>query len=55
VFLTKQHLGIALEYADGGDLSEYIDNHAQQGVRIWNSAASQPCAGKSRQCDACLG
>lgn len=32
VFLTTHHLGIALEYADGGDLSEYIDNHAQQGV-----------------------
>mmetsp|Transcript_7196 Transcript_7196/g.21173 ORF Transcript_7196/g.21173 Transcript_7196/m.21173 type:complete len:450 (-) Transcript_7196:3238-4587(-) len=31
VFLTTHHLGIALEYADGGDLSEYIDNHAQNG------------------------
>jgi hypothetical protein len=39
VFLTKHHLGIALEYADGGDLSEYIDNHAQQGV---SGAHQQP-------------
>jgi hypothetical protein len=38
VFLTKHHLGIALEYADGGDLSEYIDNHAQQGVSMGNSS-----------------
>lgn len=34
VFLTPNHLGIALEYADGGDLSEYIDNQAQLGVRV---------------------
>ncbi len=34
VFLTAHHLGVALEYADGGDLSEYIDNHAQNGVRL---------------------
>ena len=33
VFLTKHHLAIALEYADGGDLSEFIDERAQQGVR----------------------
>lgn len=31
VFLTEHHLGIALEYADGGDLSEYIDDRAQNG------------------------
>jgi hypothetical protein len=39
VFLTTHHLGIALEYADGGDLSEYIDNHAQQGVSMRSSSA----------------
>ena len=52
MFLTKHHLGIALEYADGGDLSEYIDNHAQQGVSNLDSPTSQPCAGKSLQCNA---
>lgn len=34
VFLTSHHLGIAMEYADGGDLSQYIDDQSQQGVRI---------------------
>ena len=33
VFLTTHHLAIALEYADAGDLSEFIDERAQQGVR----------------------
>jgi hypothetical protein len=32
VFLTSHHLGIAMEYADGGDLSQYIDDQSQQGV-----------------------
>lgn len=34
MFLTPHHLGIALEYADGGDLSEFIDERAQRGVRV---------------------
>jgi len=34
VFLTSHHLGIAMEYADGGDLSQYIDDESQRGVRV---------------------
>jgi serine/threonine protein kinase len=33
VFLTEHHLAVAMEYADGGDLSEYIDQQYQRGVR----------------------
>lgn len=32
VFLTQKHLGIAMEYADGGDLSQFIDQQTSQGV-----------------------
>ncbi len=33
VFPTMHHLGIVMEYASGGDLSELIDDRSQQGVR----------------------
>lgn len=32
VFLTQEYLAVAMEYADGGDLSEYIDQQYQKGV-----------------------
>ena len=34
VFLTPHHLGIALEYANGGDLSEFIDERSLRGVSL---------------------
>lgn len=37
VFLTPHHLGIALEYANGGDLSEFIDERSLRGVSIIGS------------------
>ena len=33
VFLTPYHLGIAMEYANGGDLSDYIADHVNRKVR----------------------
>lgn len=33
VFLTPHHIGIVMEYATGGDLSEYIDRNAQLDIR----------------------
>jgi serine/threonine protein kinase len=33
VFLTRKYLGIVMEYADGGDLSQFIDQQTSQGVR----------------------
>ena len=32
VFLTADYLAVAMEYADGGDLSEHIDQQYQKGV-----------------------
>ena len=32
VFLTPYHLGIAMEYANGGDLSDYIADHVNRKV-----------------------
>lgn len=32
VFMTPQHLAIAMEYAPGGDLSEYVDACKRAGV-----------------------
>ena len=32
VFLTSDYLAVAMEYADGGDLSEHIDQQYQKGV-----------------------
>lgn len=32
VFLTRKYLGIVMEYADGGDLSQFIDQQTSQGV-----------------------
>ena len=31
-FLTPHHLGIAMEYADGGDLLDFIDTFAARGL-----------------------
>jgi len=36
-FLTPHHLGIAMEFADSGDLLDFIDTFAAQ---VWASAAS---------------
>ena len=33
VFLTPYHLGIAMEYANGGDLSDYIADHVNRKVQ----------------------
>lgn len=50
VFLTSHHLGIAMEYADGGDLSQYIDDQSQQGVRNHRSFTMHfSCCGVSGQ------
>ena len=32
VFMTDRHLAIAMEYAPGGDLSEYVDACKRAGV-----------------------
>ncbi len=32
VFLTPYHLGIAMEYSNGGDLSDYIADHVNRKV-----------------------
>ncbi len=37
-FLTPHHLGIAMEFADSGDLLDFIDTFAAQ---VWASAASR--------------
>ncbi len=43
VFLTTKYLGIAMEYADGGDVSQFIDEQSARGVRyskqqqLWES------------------
>lgn len=34
VFLTPHHLAIAMEYAAGGDLSEYVQANKLPGVRF---------------------
>ena len=34
VFMTPYHLAIAMEYAPGGDLSEYVDACKRAGVRF---------------------
>ena len=39
VFLTSHYLGIAMEYADGGDLSQYIDGQTARG--IWGLPEAQ--------------
>lgn len=33
--MTSQHLAIAMEYAPGGDLSEYVDACKRAGVRAF--------------------
>lgn len=43
VFLTEHHLAIAMDFADGGNLSQHIDDLKSQGVRhllLQNPAAS---------------
>lgn len=32
--MTEKHLAIAMEYAPGGDLSEYVDACKRAGVRL---------------------
>ncbi len=39
VFMTQHHLAIAMEYAPGGDLSEYVDACKRAGVRSLSSLA----------------
>jgi hypothetical protein len=34
VFLTADYLAVAMEYADGGDVSEHIDQQYQKGVSV---------------------
>ena len=48
VFLTEQHLAVAMEYADGGDLSEYIDQQYQRGVRNITASRSLPSLPQNR-------
>ena len=33
VFLTQHHLGIAMEYAPGGDLAQFVQQNRLPGVR----------------------
>ena len=39
VFLTADYLAVAMEYADGGDLSEHIDQQYQKGVSCADSGS----------------
>jgi hypothetical protein len=32
VFLTQHHLGIAMEFVEGGDLAQYVQEHRLPGV-----------------------
>ena len=32
VFLTQHHLGIAMEFVEGGDLAQYVQEHRIPGV-----------------------
>ena len=36
VFLTPHHLGIAMEYVDGGDLAQWVQMHRIPDVSVWN-------------------
>ena len=42
VFLTPYHLGIAMEYANGGDLSDYIADHVNRKVRSQTAVCQKP-------------
>ena len=33
MFLTQHHLGIAMEFVEGGDLAQYVQEHRMPGVR----------------------
>ena len=33
VFLTQHHLAIAMEFVEGGDLAQYVQEHRLPGVR----------------------
>ena len=46
VFLTPEHLCIAMEYADGGDLTQFVCNYVTHLVR----GAATPCPAASTQC-----
>ena len=41
--MTPHHLAIAMEYAPGGDLSEYVDACKRAGVRFLPPNAHLPC------------
>ncbi len=45
--MTQHHLAIAMEYAPGGDLSEYVDACKRAGVRFLTCTA---CLSKSVCC-----
>jgi len=39
VFLTPDHLCIAMEYADGGDLTQFVCNYVTHLVRLFANRA----------------
>lgn len=41
VFLTPHHLGIAMEYVDGGDLAQWVQMHRIPDVRTFLLSALQ--------------
>ncbi len=41
VFLTQHHLGIAMEFVEGGDLAQYVQEHRMPGVR--SDRCLSPC------------
>jgi serine/threonine protein kinase len=54
VFLTPYHLGIAMEYANGGDLSDYIADHVNRKVRRVQTLQHTAALGESQALDSCL-
>jgi serine/threonine protein kinase len=53
VFLTEQYLGVAMEYAAGGDMFQYVTRHrglSEQAARSGPSTCSTACVFRPLQC-----